>query len=68
MEPVVDSTLAEILTLDSTVIATARPFWNKQYRPNSFFNIPLGGRSGEYIIRLTNPEYQRMTNTRRSST
>ena len=58
MEPVVDSTLAEILTLDSTVIATARPFWNKQYRPNSFFNIPLGVRSGEYIIRLTNPEYQ----------
>ena len=58
MEPVVDSTLAEIMTLDSTVIATARPFWNKQYRPNSFFNIPLGVRSGEYIIRLTNPEYQ----------
>lgn len=57
-EPVIDSTLAELMTLDSTVIATARPTWNKQFRPNSFFIVPLASRSGEYLIRLTNPEYQ----------
>lgn len=58
MEPVIDSTRAELMTLDSTVIATAVPFWNTRYRPNSFFRMNVGFRSGEYLIRLTNPKYQ----------
>lgn len=60
MEPVIDSTRAELMTLDSTVIATAKPFWDR-YRPNSRFVIPVSFRSGEYIIRLTNPQYQTAT-------
>ena len=62
MEPVIDSTRAELMTLDSTVIATAEPFWDR-YRPNSHFIIPVNFRSGEYIIRLTNPQY--LTTTKR---
>lgn len=58
MEPVIDSTRAELMTLDSTVIATAVPYWNSQYRPNSYFTMYVGSRSGEYLIRLTNPNYQ----------
>jgi hypothetical protein len=50
------------MTLDSTVIviATAKPFWDR-YRPNSrfFFTVPF--RSGEYLVRLTNPEYETIT-------
>ena len=57
MEPVIDSTRAELMTLDSTVIATAVPHWNSHYRPNSFFTMSIGSRSGEYLIRLTNPKY-----------
>ena len=60
MQPVIDSTRAELMTLDSTVIATAKPFWDR-YRPNSRFVIPVAFRSGEYIIRLTNPQYQTVT-------
>lgn len=60
MEPVVDSTRAELLTLDSTVIATAVPFWDR-YRPNSHFIIPVSFRSGEYILRLSNPQYHTTT-------
>lgn len=60
MEPVIDSTQVELMTLDSTVIATAEPFWDR-YRPNSHFIIPVNFRSGEYIIRLTNPQYQTTT-------
>lgn len=62
MQPVIDSTLAELLTLDSTVIATAVPTWNS-YRPNSYFVMPIPFRSGEYILRLTNPKY--LTTTKR---
>ncbi len=58
MEPVIDSTRAELMTLDSTVIATAVPYWNSKYRPNSFFTMNIGSRSGEFLIRLTNPLYQ----------
>ena len=60
MEPVIDSTQVELMTTDSTVIATAKPFWDR-YRPNSHFIIPVGFRSGEYIVRLTNPQYQTTT-------
>ena len=60
MQPVIDSTRVELLTLDSTVIATTRPFWDN-YRPNSHFIIPIGFRSGEYIVRLTHPLYQTTT-------
>lgn len=62
MQPVIDSTLAELLTLDSTVVATAVPFWDR-YRPNSHFVMPVPFRSGEYILRLTNPQY--ITTTKR---
>lgn len=58
MEPVIDSTQVELMTLDSTVIATGVPTWNKQYRPNSSFGIKIGFRSGEFIVRVTNPQYQ----------
>ena len=58
MQPVIDSTRVELMTLDSTVIAVAEPFWDSVYRPNSKFIIPVGFRSGEYIVRLTNPQYQ----------
>lgn len=58
MQPVIDNTLVELMTLDSTVIATAVPHWNEQFRPNSYFTIDVGFRSGVYLIRLTNPEYQ----------
>lgn len=61
MEPVIDSTRVELMTLDSTVIATAVPHWNKQYRPNSYFSMTVGFRSGEYLVRLTNPRYQTTT-------
>lgn len=61
MEPVIDSTRVELMTLDSTVIITAEPFWDKRYRPNSRFVIPVNFRSGEYIIRLSNPKYQTVT-------
>lgn len=57
MQPVIDSTRVELITLDSTVIATTEPFWDR-YRPNSRFVIPVDFRSGEYIIRLTNPQYE----------
>lgn len=57
-QPVIDGTRAELLTPDSTVIATAVPFWNTRYRPNSFFIMNTGVRSGEYLLRLTNPAYQ----------
>lgn len=60
MEPVIDSTQVELMTTDSTLIATAEPFWDR-YRPNSHFIIPVGFRSGEYIVRLTNPQYQTTT-------
>lgn len=60
MEPVIDSTQVELMTTDSTVIATAKPFWDR-YRPNSHFIIPVSFRSGEYIVRLTNPQYQTTT-------
>ncbi len=60
-EPVIDSTRAELMTLDSVVIATAEPFWNQQYRPNSYFKMTVGFRSGEYLIRLTNPKYLTVT-------
>ena len=62
MQPVIDSTLAALLTLDSTVIATAVPTWSS-YRPNSYFVMPIPFRSGEYILRLTNPKY--LTTTKR---
>ncbi len=58
MEPVIDSTLAELMTPDSTIIATAAPSWNTRYRLNSYFIMNVGIRSGEYLIRLTNPRYQ----------
>ena len=61
MQPLIDSTRVEILTLDSTVIATDRPFWDERYRPNSRFVIPVGFRSGEYILRLTHPQYTTVT-------
>lgn len=61
MQPVIDSTRAELLTLDSVVIATVQPVWDSQYRPNSKFIMSVGFRSGEYIIRLTNPQYQTTT-------
>ena len=57
MQPVIDSTRVELMTLDSTIIATTEPFWDN-YRPNSRFFIPVHFRSGEYIIRLTNPQYE----------
>lgn len=58
MQPVIDSTQVELMALDSTLIATTEPFWDNRYRPNSRFVIPVGFRSGEYIIRLTNPQYE----------
>lgn len=61
MEPVIDSTRVELMTLDSAVIATAVPYWNSHYRPNSYFVMKVGFRSGEYIVRTTNPKYQTTT-------
>ena len=61
MQPVIDSTRVEIMTLDSIVIAAGEPLWDSTYRSNSKFIIPVGFRSGEYIIRLTNPQYQTTT-------
>ena len=58
MEPVIDSTWVELMTLDSTVIATCKPEWNKQYRPNSSFGFRVPFRKGEYLVRVTNPKYQ----------
>lgn len=58
MQPVIDSTRAELMMPDSTVIATAVPYWNTRFRTNSFFIMKVGFRSGEYLIRLTNPGYQ----------
>lgn len=60
-EPVIDSTRAELLTLDSVVVATAIPTWNRQYRPNSSFAFTVGVRSGEFIVRVTNPKYETTT-------
>lgn len=60
MQPVIDSTRVELLAPDSTVIATAVPFWDR-YRPNSHFIIPVGFRSGEYVLRLTHPQYETTT-------
>lgn len=57
MESVIDSTTIELMSLDSTVIATTKPYWNEQYRKNSFFQIKVGFRSGEYLVRASNPEY-----------
>lgn len=62
-EPVIDSTLVELLTLDSVVMATAAPTWNARYRPNSSFALKVGVRSGEFLVRVTNPKYE--TTTRR---
>ena len=58
MEPVIDDTRVELMTRDSIVIATATPVWNTRYRPDSRFALKVGVRSGEFIIRLTNPRYQ----------
>ena len=58
MEPVIDSTWVELMTLDSTVIATCKPEWNKQFRPNSNFGFMVPFRKGEYLVRVTNPKYQ----------
>ncbi len=63
MEPVIDSTKAELMTLDSVVIATAVPSWDTYYRPNSCFAFKVGVRSGEFIVRVTNPAYQVATKT-----
>lgn len=63
MEPVIDGTRAELLTLDSTVIATATPTWNPRYRPNSYFDLKVKERSGTFILRVTNPKYTTYTKT-----
>lgn len=58
MEPVIDGTRVELMTLDSTIIATGAPTWDERYRPNSGFSIKVGIRSGELIVRLTNSQYR----------
>lgn len=57
-EPVIDDTKVELMTTDSVIIATAVPVWNEQYRAGSYFSLIVGMRSGDFIIRITNPEYQ----------
>lgn len=61
MEPVIDSTLVEIMTPDSTVVGTGRPTWDTRYRPNSNFYVKVPARSGNFIIRVSNPGYKSVT-------
>ena len=57
-EPVIDDTKVELMTTDSIVVATAVPKWNTQYRSGSYFYLTIGVRSGDFIVRITNPDYQ----------
>lgn len=57
MEPIIDSTRVELMTLDSTVIATTVPIWNERNRYDSQFSIEIHTRSGEFIVRVTHPNY-----------
>ena len=58
METLIDSTDVELLSLDSTVVANAKLYRHIQYLPGSFFKIKVGFRSGDYLVRATNPNYQ----------
>lgn len=57
-EPVIDDTKVELMTTDSIVIATAEPKWNTQYRAGSYFYLTIGVRSGDFILRISHPNYQ----------
>lgn len=57
MEPVIEGTIAELLSEDSVFIEKVAPEWNEQFRPNSCFSIKVPSRNGTYIIRVSNPEF-----------
>ena len=58
MKTLMDSTNVELLALDSTFIAKAEPAWNHHIPTSSHFRMPVGVRSGEFLLRVTNPNYQ----------
>ena len=57
MEPLIEGTVAELLTEDSVLIKKVVPVWNEQYRPNSCFSVKAPSRSGTYIVRVSHPGY-----------
>lgn len=61
MNPVIDKTRVELLTPDSTVIATAVPAANVENSYDAYFAFKVGVRSGNFIVRLTHPDYQTLT-------
>lgn len=61
MNPVIDKTRVELLTPDSTVIATAVPAGSGQNPYDAYFAFKIGVRSGNFIVRLTHPDYQTLT-------
>ena len=61
MNPVIDKTRVELLTPDSTVIATAVPAANVENPYDAYFAFKIGVRSGNFIVRLTHPDYQTLT-------
>lgn len=61
MNPVIDKTRVELLTPDSTVIATAVPAGSGQNPYDAYFALKVGVRSGNFIVRLTHPDYHTLT-------
>lgn len=61
MNPVIDKTRVELLTPDSTVIATAVPAESGQNPYDAYFALKVGVRSGNFIVRLTHPDYHTLT-------
>lgn len=57
MQPVIDGTIAELLTEDSVLIESVSPGWDEIYRQNSSFSAKAPSRSGTYIIRVSHPDY-----------
>lgn len=57
MEPLVEGTLVELLTVDTVLIETVTPEWDEKYRPNSGFSVKAPSRSGTYLVRVSNPAY-----------